>query len=208
MGTRETGLVDASWAGRREDWSVVVPTLGERTPTFTDGSIAFVRISTPPTVAAAPAAGTVRIVADGSLTLTAIVIAWETSSSCPPTCICSPHSPPLKDERAMRSWLHYTARQINREIGEKGKFWQQDFRSPRPQCGTIRAPPTLHRRQLSKAGLKPANIFIGVTRSNVAFRPRKAGRGVVKLARSSRYFRGAKGDNLGKPAFPKQSRSH
>ena len=24
------------------------------------------------------------------------------------------------------SWLHYTARQINRQIGGKGKFWQQE----------------------------------------------------------------------------------
>ena len=24
------------------------------------------------------------------------------------------------------SWLHYTAFQINQEIGEKGKFWQQE----------------------------------------------------------------------------------
>ena len=24
------------------------------------------------------------------------------------------------------SWLHYTASQINRAIGEKGKFWQQE----------------------------------------------------------------------------------
>ena len=24
------------------------------------------------------------------------------------------------------SWLHYTAFQINRAIGEKGKFWQQE----------------------------------------------------------------------------------
>jgi len=24
------------------------------------------------------------------------------------------------------SWLHYTANQINKAIGEKGKFWQQE----------------------------------------------------------------------------------
>lgn len=33
---------------------------------------------------------------------------------------------PDKVERQFGSWLHYTAYQINRAIGEKGHFWQQE----------------------------------------------------------------------------------
>ena len=64
------------------------------------------------------------------------------------------------------SWLHYTAFRINRAIGEKGKFWQQE-----PFDHLVRSPEQYeYLRQYvadnpQKAGLRPA------VRSN--FSPRK-----------------------------------
>lgn len=58
------------------------------------------------------------------------------------------------------SWLHYTARQINRAIGEKGKFWQQE-----PFDHLVRSPEQYEylRRYIAdnprKAGLKPGEYF-------------------------------------------------
>jgi type I restriction enzyme R subunit len=55
------------------------------------------------------------------------------------------------------SWLHYTAFQINRALGEKGKFWQQE-----PFDHLVRSPEQYEylRRYIAdnplKAGLKPS----------------------------------------------------
>jgi type I restriction enzyme R subunit len=58
------------------------------------------------------------------------------------------------------SWLHYTASQINRAIGEKGKFWQQE-----PFDHLVRSVEQYeHLRQYvadnpRKAGLKPGEYL-------------------------------------------------
>lgn len=58
------------------------------------------------------------------------------------------------------SWLHYTARQINRAIGEKGKFWQQE-----PFDHLVRSVEQYEylRRYIAdnpcKAGLKPSEYL-------------------------------------------------
>ena len=58
------------------------------------------------------------------------------------------------------SWLHYTAFQINRAIGEKGKFWQQE-----PFDHLVRSPEQYEylRQYIAdnprKAGLKPGEYL-------------------------------------------------
>ena len=174
-------------------------------PTFRSGSIAVVKISSTRVTVVACSGGRNlrRIVADALLhfdggryrmgdfivmpTHVHLLAAFAAAEA-------------MKDQ--CDSWLHYTALQINRAIGEKGKFWQQEpfdhlVRSLEQYEHLRHTSPTTRARP----AWSPANTYIAVTRSHlspfaeVAFRSAKAARATRQFCHTfAAAFSGAKGD--------------